>query len=346
LSRLASKIADIDTFQVEIKKTYGMNEFREDEKTLMRKVGIKGDMTSFVVTDNSIKQESFLEDINNILNTGEVPNIFSVEEKAEVMEGLRPVAKDEERCPGGTPQEFFAFFIERCKKNLHLCICFSPIGDSFRNRVRNFPSLVNCTTIDWFSEWPPDALESVAETFLKEIEMDYDVRESCVQMVQTFHTSTQAQAKRFLKEKKRNYYITPTSYLEMIKAFQLLLAEKRREVWSLKEKYANGHETIIATEGKVGTMKQELLDLQPILEEKSKEVNENSAIVGEKKAAADIVAEQVSKDRAFAQGEADVANGIKQDCDNELAKALPALEKAKKALDAIDKKDIAEMKGV
>jgi dynein heavy chain len=150
LSKLASKIADIDIFQVEIKKSYGMNEFREDEKNLMRKVGIKGDMTSFIVTDNSIKQESFLEDINNILNTGEVPNIFNAEEKAEVMEGLRPVAKDEERCPNGLPAEFAAFFVERCKKNLHLCICFSPIGDTFRTRVRNFPSLVNCTAIDWF----------------------------------------------------------------------------------------------------------------------------------------------------------------------------------------------------
>ena len=146
----------------------------------MRKVGIKGDMTTFIVTDNTIKKESFLEDINNILNTGEVPNIFNIEEKAEIMEALRAVAKEEERCPGGTPAEFFAFFIERCRKNLHLCICFSPIGDTFRNRVRNFPSLVNCTTIDWFQEWPPDALESVAETFLKEIEMDDEVRESCV----------------------------------------------------------------------------------------------------------------------------------------------------------------------
>ena len=80
-----------------------MSEFREDEKGLMRKVGVKGEMTSFIITDNSIKQESFLEDINNILNTGEVPNIFNPEEKAEVMDGMRPVAKEEERCPEGTP---------------------------------------------------------------------------------------------------------------------------------------------------------------------------------------------------------------------------------------------------
>ena len=80
-----------------------MFEFREDIKGLMRKVWVKGDMTSFIVTDNSIKKEAFLEDINNILNTGEVPNIFNAEEKGEVMDGLRPTAKEEERCPDGSP---------------------------------------------------------------------------------------------------------------------------------------------------------------------------------------------------------------------------------------------------
>ena len=36
-----------------------------------------------------------------------------------------------------------------------------------RARLRKFPSLVNCCTIDWFSEWPSDALKSVASQFLK-----------------------------------------------------------------------------------------------------------------------------------------------------------------------------------
>jgi dynein heavy chain len=51
-------------------------------------------------------------------------------------------------------------------------LCFSPIGVALRNRIRDFPSIVNCTTIDWFSAWPPDALEAVAQKFLSEVEMD------------------------------------------------------------------------------------------------------------------------------------------------------------------------------
>lgn len=45
----------------------------------------------------------------------------------------------------------------------------SPIGEVFRARLRQFPSLVNCCTIDWFNEWPAEALESVAIMFLNEI---------------------------------------------------------------------------------------------------------------------------------------------------------------------------------
>jgi len=61
-----------------------MIENREDIKSLLRSCGGKGAPTTFIFTDNSIKEEAFLEDINNILNTGEVPNIFPADEKAEV----------------------------------------------------------------------------------------------------------------------------------------------------------------------------------------------------------------------------------------------------------------------
>lgn len=51
----------------------------------------------------------------------------------------------------------------------------SPLGEIFRARLRQFPALVNCCTIDWFSEWPAEALRSVAMTFLTDIpELDAD----------------------------------------------------------------------------------------------------------------------------------------------------------------------------
>lgn len=337
-------MGDLEIFQIEIKKVYTKIEFREDLKSLFRTVGGKGEPTTFIFTDNSIKEEGFLEDINNILNTGEVPNIFPPDEKSDVQDSVRNAAKEEGRCPEGTPQQLFSFFIERCKQNLHIVLTFSPIGDSLRNRCRNFPSLVNCTTIDWFSEWPKDALESVAEQFLADVDLDNEVRQACVNMVQHFHTTTQTQAAKFLKMQRRNYYVTPTSYLELINSFKRLLKEKRTEVAQQRDRYGNGYQQLITTEESVGKMQVELENLKPQLVVKSKEVDDKAKIVEAESAVAEKEQEKVEGETQIAQVAADKTEAIKLDCQKDLDEAIPALEAAAKALNSIKQSDVAELR--
>ena len=70
-----------------------------------------------------------------------------------------------------TPAKLFAFFVERVRANLHLVLCFSPIGDKFRQRARQFPGLTNECTVDWYLPWPPEALVDVARLYLGELEL-------------------------------------------------------------------------------------------------------------------------------------------------------------------------------
>jgi len=125
--------------------------------------------------DFQIKEEAFLEDINNLLNSGEVPNMFPNDEKAEICEKMRGIDRQKDRSlqTDGSPLALFNLFVERVKQQLHIVLGMSPIGDNFRcgitlplderpnslkpvnfscyrNRLRMFPSLVNCCTINWF----------------------------------------------------------------------------------------------------------------------------------------------------------------------------------------------------
>jgi dynein heavy chain len=124
----------------------------------------------------------------------------------------------------------FNFFVSRIKARLHIVLAFSPIGGAMRDRIRNFPSLVNCCTIDWFTDWPKDALLTVAQRFLEDVSITDDIRSKCVSICQFFHSNTVEQSVNFKLELKRNYYVTPTSYLELITTFKTLLAEKRLEL--------------------------------------------------------------------------------------------------------------------
>lgn len=59
--------------------------------------GIDGKNICLVMTDTQIVKESFLEDINNLLNTGDVPNLFLPEDYDKIINGVRPVVIEMKR---------------------------------------------------------------------------------------------------------------------------------------------------------------------------------------------------------------------------------------------------------
>jgi dynein heavy chain len=61
----------------------------------------------------------------------------------------------------------FDFFLKNCRKQLRMVLCFSPVGEDFRRRLRNFPAFINNTTINFFLSWPESALEEVAFSHLE-----------------------------------------------------------------------------------------------------------------------------------------------------------------------------------
>ena len=89
LARLATYVAEQRCFTVEISKNYRTLEFREDLKELYRVAGGQNRPTTFLFDETQIKYETFVEDINNILTSGEVPNLFSKDEIVAVVDEVR-----------------------------------------------------------------------------------------------------------------------------------------------------------------------------------------------------------------------------------------------------------------
>ena len=143
LTKLASFIAGYKTFQVTMTRTYNTANFVEDLKILFRTCGIQGKGTTFLFTDQDIKEEGFLEYINNVLAGGIVSNLFTRDEQGEIVTELLPIMKRE--CPKvpPTPENAMCWFLDRVKSNLHVVLCFSPIGEKFRSRALKFPGLTS-----------------------------------------------------------------------------------------------------------------------------------------------------------------------------------------------------------
>ena len=121
-----------------------------DLANLYQKTGVKNLGTVFLMTDAQVADEKFLVLINNLLASGEIPDLFSDDE----VENIVTLLRNEVKGAGiqDTRENCWKFFIDRVRRQLKVVLCFSPVGSTLRIRGRKFPAVINCTCIDWFHE--------------------------------------------------------------------------------------------------------------------------------------------------------------------------------------------------
>ena len=341
LTRLAAYLVDIKVFQIKISKNYRHAEFRDDLKQLYMQTGVEGKQIIFLLTDSQIVNELFLEDLSNILSSGEVPNLFGPDELPEIKTAMQAITKGSE-----TMEQLYALFVERAKSNLHVVLCMSPVGETFRKRLQMFPSLVNCTTIDWFSEWPEDALLEVATKYLNNVDLGTEqVKKGVSQMFVNVHMSVLETSSRMIQEIKRFNYVTPINYLELVNGYRDLLKEKRKEIGDAAYKLRNGLSKLDDTRTNVQQISIELEVSKKQVAQFQKQCEDFLVIIVQQKREADETAKSVlAKAEKLGVEEAEVklvADAAQADLDL----AIPALNAATKALENINKKDLNEIRG-
>jgi len=237
--------------------------------------------------------------------------------------------------------------VQICRENLHVVLAFSPVGDQFRNRCRQFPSIINCCTIDWYNPWPAEALYSVAHRQYSADEARLGISEHldtlCAASVE-IHVSVSAASADFFSELRRRNYTTPTSYLDLVKTYKEMLGYQRGIVPQKIQTYQGGLKRLQETNEMVDDLKATLIKLRPEIDKKEEETQ---AMVVDLERRQKIAAEQEKVTRAEEAESrklfAAVA-AIKADCEEQLEQAMPLYRGAIAALDTLDRADITEMK--
>ena len=344
LSKLSAFILGYDVIRIVVTTSYSMVDLKTDIQSMYQKAGVQGAQILFILTDSQITNDKFLVYINDILSSGWIPELFAKDELDGILGKVRAEAKNAGYMD--TPDQLFDFFLDKARKNLHLALCFSPVGDAFRFRARKFPGIINCTSMDWFHEWPKDALIDVATRFLNDVELPSDeLREFISLHMAEVHLSIGEANQDFLQMERRYNYTTPTSYLELISFYKILLEKKRDKISDQINRLEIGLQTMKSTTEQVEAL-QKLLVIKMVDVEKEKEkTNELIEIVGRESLDAEKEQDMAVQEEDT-QKLANAADNEKAKANKELEEAVPAMKAAEEAVACLDKKSIQELKSL
>lgn len=144
--------------QVVLAKNYGNKQFLEDYKEVWCNSALANvDHCTFLLTDNEIKKEVFLEFVNSFLNTGEISGMLEKQDRdTAISEAEKFMVKRGEEPP---PAEIlYEGAVNKVMDSLHMVLAFSPANPRFRSRGIQFPSLFTSCSLNFFFPWPEEAL--------------------------------------------------------------------------------------------------------------------------------------------------------------------------------------------
>ena len=356
LSRFVAWMNDLTVFQIKAGRNYGVADFDADLRGIMKRAGCKGEKICFIFDESNVLGPAFLERMNALLASGEVPGLFEGDEYISLLNMAREHIVKEIKGVD-TEEEIYKAFIKGVQRNLHVVFTMNPLSPDFSNRAASSPALYNRCVIDWFGDWSREGLFQVAkkltenadlrkENFKKQDMSKEEMHTLIVDSITSYHMIIKDLNDKLSKNAKKFNYITPRDFLDFIKHFTNLQKEKNEELNEQKTHINKGLQKIIQTEKIVNELKQSLAIKGKELDKKQEETKlKFEKIMEDTEKARQNKEKAENKQKQIEETKKEIDERTKK-VNDELSTVLPKMEAAKQAVGNMSKKNFATLKSL
>ncbi|CAD7970789.1 unnamed protein product [Amoebophrya sp. A120] len=360
LSKFVSHMNGLTIFQIKCGKGYNVLNFEDDLRNVMTRAGAHDEKIAFIFDESNALGPAFLERMNALLASGEVPGLFEGDYYKDLInECKQGTMKDQIQMMDEA--EIFSKFTKSVCRNLHIVFTMNPANPDFYNRGASSPALFNRCIIDWFGDWSRDALCQVAFEFTDQIarELTPDcftklakdqkqdlqwlhivLAESIVGMheiIEDTHESAKKAAKKY-------NYIAPRDFLDFIHHFVKTHEKKSQEIKGSKAHISGGLEKLEETGKQVLNLKKGLEIKNKELQAKNAEAEEKMKEMVKGQADAEAKKQETARLSEALKVKQDQIAKRKKAVETELSDVEPVLAAAKEAVSNISSSALNELK--
>ena len=351
LTRLAAYAQKCVFFQTRMTNNYNTAAWLDDMRQQIVYAGTTASVV-FCVTEADIKDEAWLEVVNAVMLNGEVPGIFTPEDRESVLSTVRTLCKVQRRRDFEDSEDWlWQTFLQQVKERLHVVLCFSPQGDLLHSRHRRFPGLFAASTIIVCAPWPRDALAEVAASSLSRAVGKGDLPsslnvEGLAAVFAEVHAQMEKLSEDYYLQSRRRSWVTSGLFLSFLLDFFRIYRYKDAQLARSLAVLTSGLEKLNNAEADVASMRTQL----DVKEEKLRRAQEAAILLLDDIQSATAVAEGQQKEVAVVAQtlSADAARiqTARAEAEADLVAAQPALEAARRALEQISSNDMKTLKAL
>jgi dynein heavy chain 1 len=270
LTRFVSWLNNLSSYQIKAGRNYSVADFDEDLRTVMRRSGCRGEKICFIFDESNILSSAFLERMNALLAGGEVPGLFDGDDYTALINECKAAGMNKDGLDDN--EAIYKAFTKNVQRYLHVVFTMNPANPDFSNRSASSPALFNRCVIDWFGDWTEDSMRQVAMDLTMYVDipnnsfgvnmqamegMDEDGPSADPKNVALsnclvdMHCTVRDLNERLAKAAKKFNYITPRDFIDLVKHFENLHVQKKRELNELQDHLGAGLSKLASTEAAV-----------------------------------------------------------------------------------------------
>lgn len=148
----------LELYTLYISRDYSTRDFKKDLKFVMEQTGILGKPFLLFIEDHHIVKSEFLELLNSLIASGEVPGLFTPEE-VEQLFSSSGIGDEIRRENYG--KSLYECFLMRLKFNLRIVLSLDHSHPKFSQNCASNPSLYNKCSIIWFDTWSKESMAEI-----------------------------------------------------------------------------------------------------------------------------------------------------------------------------------------
>lgn len=377
LSKFVSWMNGLSIFQIKAHSRYGIEEFNEDLRGVMRRVGVDGEKICFIFDEGNSLGSGFLEAMNALLASGEVPGLFEGDDYTSLMSACRESAA-RDGVILDSDEELWRRFTKIVQRNLHVVFTMNPSGGDWKNRSTTSPALFNRCVVDWFGTWDGKAMGEVGKEFTNKLDMgeaeavggswgvgngddlmnvvseafsgvpSHGLRQAIVAALVDIHGTTKSVADEVAgaTNSPSRTFVSPRDYLALINNFVSCLNERRSRIEDEQLHINAGLSKLVQTQENVAELKGELAVKERELREKEVLANNKLQQMVADQNIAEKSKEEAEKMNVAVEKQQVEIDARKAEAQKELDAAEPALHSAQQSVKGIKKKDLDEVRNL